>query len=88
MKLRAAVAPRASEHIAGKAFGMNAAKNILAVADFALDKRNMVLARKVVHIAVNVERAEFARKVRLCFLDYVPVVNAAIILQCLYRDVF
>ena len=87
-QLFAAVAAARAEYVAGQAFGVDAAEQVFAVADVAFDEGDVVFARLVVDVAVNLEFAEFRRHFSDGFADDVLVVAAAVVLQVVNGDEF
>ena len=65
---------------------MYAAEQVLAIADLALDERNVVFAGQVVDVAVDAELTETGRHFRTGFAYNVLVMAAAVVLQILDGD--
>lgn len=87
-QLFTAVAAAGAEDVACKAFGMDAAQEVLAVADFAFDQSDVMFARQVVDVAVDLEIAVFRRHLGDGFADDVFVVAAAVVLEIVDGDEF
>ena len=83
MQLVAAVAAPGTEDVAGEALGMHAHKHVAAVADFALHESDVLLARDVVHEAVNGELAVVGGELGHGLLAHVVVMHAAVVLELL-----
>ena len=58
-QLFTAVTAAGAEDVACKAFRMDAAQEVLAVADFAFDQSDVMFARQVVDVAVDLEIAPY-----------------------------
>ena len=67
---------------------MDAAQEVLAVADVTLDEGDVVFAREVVDVAVDFELAVLGRHLSDGFADDVFVVAAAVVLQIVDGDEF
>ena len=87
-QLLAAVAAARAEDVTSEAFAVNAAEEVLAVADIALDEGDVVFAGQVIRKAEYFEIAEFRRHIGFCFTDHVLVVAAAVVLQIVDGDEF
>ena len=81
MELRTAVAALRTKHIACKTFRMNAAQNVFAVTDVTFYQSYMMLSGNIIYITVNIKFPKLSRKLCLCFLNNVLVVNATVVLK-------
>ena len=88
MKLRSTVTAAASKNVPSQTLAVNPAENVFAVAKIPFYEGNMMFARDVVDVAVNVKFTILCGKFCLCFHYHVFFVYAAIILKRLNRDEF